>query len=346
MPAPKMPWLPSFLCLLLLPMAVSIPSAGADGRADAGQGSTGLYLADGGKLVTSPGGDGSAPFPPQAKLSIGLVWLVGTWSSEPLAASMNYAGSINFSLWAKASSAGQLSTRFQVYFGTNGARGPTAYSTNSDRLGSSPKELKGTASSVTLKANAGDTITFMVYVSERGSGGELVYGSSCPSGFKLGFQALKLNVTYESKPGALMVTGTITDVWGSQDIDEVAIVVIRSAPQTLNQTGNMTGSVKVIILGSTDLETDNNETVFTYTWNYDAKTIRAGTYYVIVMVTTYSNSTAMSMFSVQLGPAAGGGISGTVVLVAGAIVIALAAVGAFYYLKKSGRLKHPSPAAG
>jgi len=337
MPAPKVLLVLSILWLLPSPMAAGISSQGASAGADVGFGETALYLADGAKLTTTPGGEGSAPFPPQAKLSIGLVWLVGTWDSEPLAAPMNYAGNINFSIWAKASSAAQLSTRFQVYFGTNGARGPTAYTTNSDRLGTTPTELKGTASGVNLKAGIGDTLTFMVYVSERGSGGDIVYGSTYPSGFKLNLRTVTLNLTYNSKPGALDITGNITDIWGSQDIDTVYVGILRFPAESVNQTENLTGIVKVVTLDSTDLETEGNETVFSYTWKYDATGIKAGTYYVVVMVVTYSNSVAANGFSLQLNPISPGGIPASAVMAAGAVIAVAAVVGAAYYLKKSGR---------
>ncbi len=302
-------------------------------------GLTSLYLADGGKLSPKPVSGGSVSFPPQAKLSIVLMWLVGTWESEPLGAPVNYAGNINFTLWARASTRGQLGTRFQVYFGINGARGPTAYPTNSVRLGTTPAELTGTATNVNLKAGVGDTITFMVYVSERGSGGELDYGSDHLSGFELNLWAVGLNLSYVSKPGALKITGETTDIWGNQDIDTIHVGILGLSNKPVSLTNNNSVFVKLVSLDPANINTEGNQTNFNYTWKYDATRIMAGTYYVYVWVTTFSNSTAVTGFTVSLRPtAANGPLSGLAALAVAVVIIAAAAGGAvFYHMRRGGR---------
>lgn len=196
--------LPALLALLLMPPpALAAPSADAckdDAPVD-------LFLSGGNALTTGTPAEGSAPFPAQAKFSVALVWLVGTWNSPPVAAPLKFSGNVNFSVWAQSSGALQLSTRFQVFFGVNDVRGATAYTTDTQRLGSTPKELKGTAAGVSLTLNPGDTIGMWIYVAERGSGGSVVFGGATPSRMTLALSPLNLSLQVSGRPGELRISG-------------------------------------------------------------------------------------------------------------------------------------------
>lgn len=323
---------------LLLPLAAG--EAPGAGRADGGSApaTVPIYLADAGMLSpTAPQVEGSAPF--DARVGGPLVWLVGTWSTPPLSMAVDYSGNINFSVWARASGGVQMNTRFQVYFGVNGQRGDTAYNTGSDRLGSSPTEFKGTAPNVGLRADRGDQITYMVYVSERGSGGEVVWGASYPSRIELRLAPLSLNLSHEGAPGTLEITGRLESLWGEKDLREIELLVAGPFGGSPDTSGNLTRVIRTVRLEALDVETVGNETVFRFGWKYDPVYIAEGNYIAAVRVMTLSNFTAYAALTVYLRPTGSAALlSGPAAIAVAAVVVAALAGGAVYYfMRRSGR---------
>jgi cytochrome c-type biogenesis protein len=304
-----------------------------------------LFLSSGSALTTGTPAEGSAPFPAQAKVSVALAWLVGTWNSQPVQAPLKFSGNINFSVWAQGSGLIQVSTRFQVYFGVNGARLGSSYATNSDRLSSTPKEFKGTAAGVSLDLNPGDTMGMMIYVSERGSGGSVVFGPSAPSRMTMAFRPLNMSLSASVHPGELRISGGVSDIWGVRDISGIQVAVLgpfatadesACGRELLANRTRVQKSVGMEQLSTEETETDIN---FTYTWKYDASKTGAGQYLVVAVVDTLSNASLDAGAWVPLRPSGGGfSMGGTTGLVIGALAAAGAAGGAAVVLyRRSGR---------
>jgi len=339
--------MPGALVLALLAL-LALPLAGAaapEAAACPDNAPVDLYLSGGNALTTSTPAEGSAPFPAQAKFSVALVWLVGTWNSPPVAVPLSYGGNINFSIWAQSSGAIQLSTRFQVFFGVNDVRGATAYTTDTARLGSTPKELKGTAAGVSLSLNSGDTIGMWIYVSERGSGGSVVFGGSYPSRMTLALTPLNLSVDLSSRPGELRITGSASDIWGRTDISEMQVAVLgpfATADESAcgrDLLANRTKVQKSVGLDQLSTEETDTDINFTYVWKYDPAGIAAGQYLVVVVVDTLSNASLDASAWVGLRPSGGGfSLGGSTLLVVGAFAVMLAGgVAAVVLFRRSGR---------
>jgi cytochrome c-type biogenesis protein len=300
-----------------------------------------LFLSSGGALTTGTPAEGSAPFPMQAKTSVALVWLVGTWNSEPVQAPLKFSGNINFSVWAQGSGLIQVGTRFQVYFGTNGARCATAYSTASQRLSSTPKEFKGTASGASLSLNPGDTLTMMIYVSERGSGGSVVFGPSAPSRMTMAFRPLNMSLSASVHPGELRISGGVSDIWGKTDISKLELGILGPFPKADESAcgrdllENRTKLVKTVSLEKLSTEETETDINFTYSWKYDASKTGAGQYIVVAVVDTVSNASLDASAWVALKPSGGGfALGGTTGIMIGALVAAGAAGGAAVVLSR------------
>jgi len=305
-----------------------------------------LYLSDGNKLTGMLGGEGSTPFPAQAKVSVALAWLVGTWSTQPVAAPVDFTGNVNFSIWARGAGLAQLSTRFQVYFGSNGARTGSAYSTGSGRLGSTPSEFTGTAAGVSIRLNPGDTLDLFIYVSERGSGGSVVYGGSCPSGMSLALKPLTLNLTVESRPGELRVTGNATDLWGRQEIFGLSLSILGPMSRSddlgcgRDLVANKTHLVKTVTMDKLAVEdVSDSEIGFTYSWKFDASTVAPGLYAAVAIIDTLSNATLDNLATAGVQRSGGGfSLGGATLLVGGALAILMGIGGVtVFYFYRSGR---------
>jgi cytochrome c-type biogenesis protein len=298
-----------------------------DTVASAGAGDTArtvLYLATGGALVTAaPDAAGSAAIP--VRMGGPLVWQVGIWKSQAIFGGLDFTGDINFSLWASSSSPGQLSTYFQVYFGVNDARGPVAYPTDRGRLGSTPSEFSGTAT-VQLALNAGDMLNVQVYVSERGSGGELLFGGSTPSRIELDLQAVSINLSVTSRPGELAIAGNVTDIWGPDDVAGITLAVLgpfdSQDVSPLELYENRTRLVKEAADDQVATTKDpESGLTFSYTWRFDAANIKTGSYMIMAIVQTSSNSSADAEVWTPIVQTKAGFFGGSSIL-----LIALAAV--------------------
>ena len=317
----------ALLALLLLPQP-----AGAEPAAEAcpDNAPVDLFLSSGNALTTGTPAEGSAPFPTQAKFSVLLLWLVGTWNTPPIAGGLEYNGNINFSIWAQGNTPAQLSTHFQVYFGVNGARLGSTFTTNSARLGTTPKEFSGTATGVALQLNPGDTLTMMIYVAERGTGGSVVYGGSCPSRMTLALSPLNLSLEVSSRPGELSISGGASDIWGVRDISELQLAVLgpfSTADESACGRDLLANRTKVVkSVGLDQLSTEETETDinFTYTWKYDPAKIAPGQYMVVVVVDTLSNASLDASAWQALRPSAGGfSLGGSSLIVVGAFAVML-----------------------
>ena len=313
---------------------------------------TSLYLADGGALTTSVPADGSVAF--QAAAGGPLVWLVGTWSSAPLGAPVSITSAINFTIWAKASGGAQLRTRFQVYIGVNDQRGDTAYTTGNDRLSSTPSEFKGTATSPNLKLQASDTLGFWVYASERGMGGELLFGAQTPSRLEMALQPVTLNLTVSTRQGGLDFSGNVTDIWGTNDITGLTVAVFGPFASEddslcgLELFENRTRLVKSADMQSSDPvtteEASSGELGFSYRWKSIPSGLKEGTYMAAAMVETLSNITIDSTVWVKLGPGNAGFQLGNTALAGGAAVLAAVAAVSVFYLYRTHRGPFATPA--
>ena len=333
----------ALLALLVLPQG---SSAGPAAESCPDNAPVDLFLSSGNALATGAPSEGTAPFPAQAKLSVALVWLVGTWNSPPVAAATSFGGNVNFSIWAQASGSVQLGTRFQVFFGVNDVRGETAYTTDTQRLGSAPKELKGTAAGVSLALNAGDTIGMWIYVSERGSGGSVVFGGACPSRMTLALRSLAVSLEeVRSRPGEMRLSGGASDIWGVRDISAIQVAVLgpfATADESACGRDLLANRTKVQkSAGMDQLSTEETETDinFTYTWRHDPSGLPAGQYLVVVVVDTLSNASLDDSMWIGLRPSGSGfslGGSTTVVVAALALVCIGGAAGAVLY-RRSGR---------
>jgi cytochrome c-type biogenesis protein len=290
--------------------------------------STVLYLAPGGTLATSaPDAAGSAPIP--ARIGGPLVWQVGAWKSQAIATGLEFTGNVSFNLWAGSSTPVQRNTYFQVYFGVNDARGPTAYASDRNQLGSTPTEFSGTAT-VQLSLNPGDMLNFQVYVSERGSGGELLFGGSTPSRIELDIQPVTINLTASSRPGALDISGSVADIWGPADIKGLTIAVLgpfdSQDVSARELYGNRTRLVKEAKDDQISTGEDPSEGLtFSYGWRFDASKIEPGAYMIVAIVETSSNSSADAEVWAPLARANAGLFGSTPILL---VVIAAVAIGA------------------
>jgi cytochrome c-type biogenesis protein len=292
----------SCLCVLAA-LAMLLLAGGCDAQQQheySRQGATGdlartvLYLGANDGLTTSLGAAGSAPIP--ARIGGPLVWRVGIWKSPAVGSGLDFTGNINFILWASSSSPGQLNTYFQVYFGVNDAQGSVAYLTGRAKLSSTPTEFKGNGT-VQLALNPGDMINFWVFASERGSGGELLFGGSTPSRIEMAFQAVNINLTAANAPGELKIEGNVTDIWGPADIAGITLAVLGPfANQNVSARDlydNRTRLVKEAKDDQIPTEEDPQAGLtFSYNWRFDAASVKTGSYMVMALVQTHSNISA------------------------------------------------------
>ncbi len=331
--------------LVLLTLASGSPVSAQD-EACAGPERLTLYLdASGALSTTPPASEGSAPIP--ARVGGPLVWLVGTWNSRAVSSSINYSGSVAFSLWARASGAVQLSCRFQVYIGVNDQRPDTALNTNTARLTSSPMEFTGTGD-VQLSLSPGDTLGFWVYAHERGGGGELIYGGSYLSRLELELSPLTLNMSAEGRRGEVRVRGNVTDFWGPEDVSSVDLAILGPFPDDagcgLELLENRTRVVKLVEGVSTD-EVEG-ELSFSYVWRYDEASVSSGNYAVVVLARTLSNVTAGADAWVRIGRSGGGGLGGAAVIGAAVIALVVLGGGGFYVYRTKRGLRVLSSSRG
>ncbi|MGQ9581932.1 MAG: redoxin domain-containing protein [Thermoplasmatota archaeon] len=329
----------AFLALTMLVLLMLAPAspASAQEKTCAGPDRISLFLDASSTLSPAPpASEGSAPIP--ARVGGPLVWLVGTWNSRALGAPLSYSGSVNFSIWARATGAVQLSCRFQVYVGVNDQRPDTALNTNTARLTSSPAEFTGSGE-VQLSLSPGDTIGFWVYAHERGGGGELLYGGSYLSRLELELSPLTVNLSAESRPGELRTRGNVTDFWGPGDVTSVDLAILGPFPGTtgcgLELLENRTRLVKLVEEIPTD-EADG-ELSFSYVWRYDEASVSSGAYAIAVVVRTLSNTTAGADAWVQITRSGGAGLGGPVLIAAAVVALAAVGGGAVYvYRSKRG----------
>ncbi|MEM4728844.1 MAG: cytochrome c biogenesis protein CcdA [Thermoplasmata archaeon] len=318
----------SAVLFLLLPPA---ERAQAQEESCAGATTLALYL-DSSNALSSvpPSSEGSAPIP--ARAGGPLVWLVGTWNSPAIGRSFSYSGTVNFSLWARATGPVQLSCRFQVYVGVNDQRPDNALNTNTARLTSTPQEFTGTGE-VQLSLSPGDTIGFWVYAHERGGGGELLFGGSYPSRLVLQLAPLTVNMSVVSRAGELEVSGNISDFWGPDDVQSVELAVMGPFSSAggcgLGLLENRTRLVKHV----EELPTDEleGELTFSYIWRYDQAAILSGHYAVAIVVHTRSNLTAGADGWVRLTQTAPAEFGGSAAALA-AVAAVMFAAGMVYYV--------------
>jgi len=333
----------AMLALMILLSGASVQAAPRESACPDAK-STSLYLGSGSTLAPMPSSsEGSLPI--QASAGVALAWLVGSWSTVGMADSFNYGGSLNFSLWAKSSTPGQLTARFQVYVGVNDARPSSPLNSDSGKLSSTPKEFIGSGD-ISLNAKSGDTITVWVYSSERGTGGTLLFGGNYPSKIVMDLVPLSINLSISSRPGELKVSGDVSDIWGADDIDNITIAVMGpfSTPSTSTCGRDLyTANTKVVkVATGAQITTSNeNESIlsFSYSWKYDAANIKTGSYAIAVMVFTRSNATADVDAWMPLSPSKSGFMMGSSAVLLGVIlgVVAVVLVGVSLYMYKSGK---------
>lgn len=321
---------------------VTAQAARTDAASPGGMATVTLYLGGNSELTpTLPETAGSAPIP--ARAGGPLVWQVGAWKSQPLGAPLDFTGNITFNLWARATTPGQLNTRFQVYFGVNDVRGSAPYTTNSARLGTSPTEFKGTAT-VQLALNPADSIGFWVYVSERGTGGELLFGGSTPSRLEMAIMPLTINLTVSNGPGELKMAGNVTDIWGSSDISHIMLVVMGPFAEQ-NVSGRELYASRTRVMKEvmeTQLKTEEEPgggTLFSYTWRFDPAAVKTGAYLVLAMVETYSNASAdASVWTPIVQPKAGFFGDSPILVIALVVISVVIGAATIIYLFRSGKI--------
>jgi cytochrome c-type biogenesis protein len=328
------------LAMLLLAMGADASARNA-GRPQASDdtSNTVLYLGGSSALaLTLPDAAGSVPIP--ARVGGPLVWQVGIWKSQPVGTGLDYAGNFSFSLWASSSSPGQLNTYFQVYIGVNDARGPVAYNSDRARLSSTPKEFKGTGTAQ-IVLNPGDMINFWVYASERGPGGDLLFGGSTPSSIEMALQAVNINLTVVNSPGQLKIAGNVTDIWGPGDVAGITLAVLGPFEEQNGSGRELYGTrTKLVKEAKGDQvateEDSEGQMVFSYTWRFDAAAMSTGSYMVMALVETQSNMTAdAQVWTPIVQPKPGFFGSSPILIVAlAALAVVMVAVLVFLLMRK------------
>ncbi len=198
-----------------------------------------LYLnndSDNGNLESSipTGSELTASFPP--RIGTLIIHLVGRWEAKPLKHPLQL-WTLFVNVWARGDGI-QRNTNFVIYPTINGQTISSAGSeyyirTNSATLSSTPKEFTGGGDGpLGYELNAGDVFGIEIWVSERGSGGELVYGcTDYPS-----YTTILANhfetpfiLTNISKPeisdNKAYITTSIDSVFGIEDINNYTLLI-------------------------------------------------------------------------------------------------------------------------
>ncbi len=338
-----------FLPCLALTEASPGPGPQRSGSSTA-SGEMPLYLAASSALSPSAptgGSDSTVTF----RASAGLTSFdLGTWATTAAKGPLTVDGNVQVVLWAQGSGL-QSSAGFSVTVGVDGQQVGEVIATQDSALSSTPKEYQGTGA-MHFDLSAGQTISVQITVYERGTGGDLLLGSSDhPSRLVLSASPLSTSTYAENhKAGtSLLVRTNIVDVWGTDDVDSVE-QYIAGPYQTRDVNIDPSAITEDMIVATanpadqmTSDVTDSSMNV-SWLWVYqgmksEGKSIKPGIYYLVGKVhlkgssTTYSNAGAIVIS--EAPPLIG--VAGTAIIVA--FVVGGIAVGVYFFALRTDRLK-------
>jgi cytochrome c-type biogenesis protein len=309
-----------------------------------------LYLAASSVLSPSTptgGSDSTVNF----RASAGLTSFdLGTWSTTTAKGPLTVDGNIQVFLWAQGSGL-QSSASFSVTVGVDGQQVGEVIATQDSALTSTPKEYQGTGA-MHFDISTGQTISVQITVNERGTGGDLLLGSSDhPSRLVLSANPLTTSTYAEThKAGtSILVRTNIVDVWGTEDIDSVE-QYIAGPYQTRDVNIDPSAITEDMIVAranpsdQTTSDVTGSSMNVSWLWSYQGmksqgKSIKPGIYYLVGTVhlkgstTTYSNAGAVVIS--EAPPLIGA--AGTAIIVA--FVVGGLAVGVYFFALRTDRLK-------
>jgi cytochrome c-type biogenesis protein len=309
-----------------------------------------LYLAPSSVLspsTPSGGSDSSVTFRASAGLTL---FDLGTWTTAAIKGPLIVDGNVQAILWAQGSGI-QNSAIFSVSLSVDGQAVGSVIDTQGSALSSTAKEYTG---SVAMRFNLsqGQTLSAQITVQERGTGGELLFGSADhPSCLILSANPVMTSTYAEThKAGtSLLVRTNIIDVWGTDDVDNVEQFV-AGPYQTREVSIDPSAITEDMIVARanpndqmTSDETGSSKNV-SWLWIYqgmksEGKSIKPGIYYLVGKVHLKSSSTVYSSAGAVVVSEAPPliGAAGTALIIA--IVIGGLAVAVYFFALRTDRLK-------
>ena len=226
------------------------------------------------------GTENTASFPARA----GTIFItrVGSWETISLKNPIIIAF-IDVSIWVRGSGL-QFNTAFTIYPLINGQRIGESIETNSNTLSSEPKEFTGSSSVGVPTLNSGDVFGIEIYVSERGSGGEIVYDSEqYPTFITIHeYQGSSMAIAEISEPEGygekVRITTNIDSLFGTDYINNYTLMLEGPLDEgTLQEYEYYKDFISME-------EEDISSEVITVTWLLDSKNnnIKDGAYLIWV----------------------------------------------------------------
>lgn len=343
-------YLPAMLILAMLAsMAIfaSIPVS-AESQ-ELGDPNMPLFLVGGSALSpTTPDGDtdDSASFRP----GVGINTVdVGIWRSRPLESDLEIEGKVDVSIWARGTGI-QSSCFFGILYGVDDQWVGDTIHTQETALSGTAKEFIG-EDVTSFNLTKGQSITVLIRVHERGSGGELVFGSvSHPSQVVFTATPVKTSTWAEShKAGKSVQAMTwVDDVWGVEDIDRVEQYIV--GPYDSRQMDIDAGQIpedKIITRASTTdqvtMDVSTSSMNISWTWSYDGwrfagEDVEPGIYYLVGKVHCTGGRVFTDTRAVVIPEPAPGLLEGPGGTILAALVIGAAAVAIYFYALRTERI--------
>jgi cytochrome c biogenesis protein CcdA/peroxiredoxin len=257
-------------------------------------------------------------------------------------------------MWAQGSNL-QTNTQFSVSLEVDGTQVGTTIQTQASGLSTPAKEYVGEGTA-DFNISTGQTIAAHITVSERGTGGDLLYGSvSHPSRIILGATPVTSSTFPQAhKAGTSIVVRTqVDDVWGVEDVDLVEQFIAGPyATRELNIDPNSITEDKIVAKADLSEQTVTDKTAsgmnVSWTWIYQgmksgSTTIKPGIYYLVGKVHCKGSDRTNSRIYSSAGPVVVSapaqflGSAGSAILVA--IFIGGVAVVIYFYALRTERLR-------
>lgn len=328
-----------YISLIVLAL-ILIHSTQSSGFSKSSSESFTLYLSDNESLTLQPQNNQNSEYI-RGSPGIILMYLVGTWSSEPLSGDLEIIGNVNFTLWARASGPLQLNCQFAIFIGKNDERGEQQIRSESKPLSGTPQPYTGNGD-VSQKYNKGDRISIWIYAYERGQGGEILFGGDTPSSITFNGTSIYLSVTSTRKGSDYSITAFVYSIWGKYDWNLTLYVIgplSKGDDPTVALKKNPEKIIEVVNEDEFDVITDEDwGGNYSYTWKVNPGTIESGTYYAILLLKTSSLEIQAST-PIQVEVEERGIIISSEILsifIISFMVIACLFSIAFYYKKKTG----------
>ena len=342
-----------FLLLLFSCLAVTEAARGPDIRqssTDTASSGMPLFLASGSALSPSPP-TGSSDSTVTFRASAGLtIFSLGTWTTPATKGPLIVDGNVEVILWGQGSGL-QNSASFSVTVGVDGTAAGPAIATQSTALSSTAKEYTGNAA-MHMNLSAGQTLSLQITVQERGTGGDLVFGSSDhPSRIVLPAIPLTTSTYAENhKAGtSVLVRTNIVDVWGTGDVlgvDQYVAGPYQTRDVNIDPSAITSDMIVATANPADQMTSDVTDSSMNVSWLWiyqgmksEGKAIKPGIYYLVGTVhlkgtsTTYSSAGAVVIS--EAPPLIGA--AGSAIIVA--FVLGGLAVAVYFFTLRTDRLK-------